>query len=259
MTVLALLILVVLWIVVLTPGMIGKLREKRSTESIDSFHHRLHLLERTGPKIVAPAYRLQTVQSSTGSGPGASGLPSVSSMPGRANLVLLRPVDGGDLPRDDDEVVDDRNGGHYQRVFTDRADRAEVTPSVAPSGPTPRQREARRRRRDILTGLLVTLLCTGLLGIIHSLRALWIVTAIAAVALAGFVALAAYATALATQQDQDLRARQSLETSGDPRARAVAGYPGAWDDDSDEARFDQSVHEPDYYDWDDGPRQVAAR
>jgi len=253
-TVLVLLILVVLWIVVLTPGMVGKLREKRSTESIDSFHHRLHLLERTGPKIVAPAYRLQTAQSHTGATPGASGLPSVSSMPGRANLVLLRPVEGGGGPADDAQVVDERHGGHYQRVLGGQPDLA--APVLSPAGPDLRRREARRRRRDILTGLLVTLACTGLLGIIHSLRALWIVTVVSAVALAAFVALAAYATALATQQHQDLRMQRGLRTDGDPLVRAAAGYPGGWDDEPDDGTSEVAAEQG--YDevWE--PRRAAA-
>ncbi len=255
MTVVVLLILVVLWIVVLTPGMVGKLREKRSTESIDSFHHRLHLLERTGPKIVAPAYRLQTAQSHTGATPGASGLPSVSSMPGRANLVLLRPVDGGG-PGDDAQVVDERHGGHYQRVLSTQPDLA--APVLAPSGPDPRRREARRRRRDILTGLLVTLVCTGLLGIIHSLRALWIVTVVSAVALAAFVALAAYATALATQEHQDLRMQRGLRADTDPLDRAAAGYPGGWDDEPGDG-LDEDGGDGQGFDEEWEPRRAAAR
>jgi len=253
-TVLVLLILVVLWIVVLTPGMVGKFREKRSTESIDSFHHRLHLLERTGPKIVAPAYRLQTAQSSTGAAPGASGLPSVSSMPGRANLVLLRPVEG-EGPGDDAQVVDERHGGHYQRVLSEQPDL--VAPVLAPAGPDLRRREARRRRRDILTGLLVTLVCTGLLGIIHSLRALWIVTVISAVALAAFVALAAYATALATQQHEDLRMQRRLRPDADPLVRAAAGYPGGWDDEPGDGTDPLAVEGQGYDEvWE--PRRAAA-
>lgn len=256
MTGLVLLILVVLWIVVLTPGMIGRLREKRSTESIESFHHRLHLLERTGPKIVAPAYRLQTAQSSIVAAPGTSGLLSVSSMPGRANLVLLRPVDGREGAGDDGQVVDDRDGGHYRRVLSDRPDPGPA--AVAPSGPDPRQREARRRRRDILTGLLVTLVSTGLLGIIHSLRALWIVTVISAVALAAFVALAAYATALATQQHQDIRVRRAVGTAGDPLARAAAGYPGGWDDEPAETPFELPGDDTAYDDGEYVPKRAAA-
>ena len=253
MTILVLLILVVLWIVVLTPGMVGKLREKRSTGSIDSFHHSLHLLERTGPKIVAPAYRLQTARSSTGATPGASGLPSVSSMPGRANLVLLRPVDGDEAPVEDEALVDEPGAAHYERVPIGSPD---VASTAGPLGPEPRQREARRRRRDILTGLLATIACTGLLGLIHSLRALWIVTLVATVALAGFVALAAYATALASQHQQDLRLRRDLEARTDPRARAAAGYPGAWDDEPVGIGFDAADGSGD---WEYESREAAAR
>lgn len=59
MTDLVVLVLVVLWIAVLTPRLVRHFREGRSQDSIDSFHEQLHLLERTGPKLVEPAYRLE--------------------------------------------------------------------------------------------------------------------------------------------------------------------------------------------------------
>ena len=126
----------------------------------------------------------------------------------------------------------------------------------APSGASARRC---RRRRDILTGLLATFICTGLLGLVHSLQALWIVTVLSGVALAGFVALAAYATALAAQEQQDLRLRRSL---GAPRTlvdRASAGYPGAWDDLGTGASWEISGDESDSYGWEDEPRRVAVR
>ena len=58
-----LILVAVLWIAVLVPSVISKLSERRSAGSIDHFHERLDLLERTGPKLVAPAYRLTGTQS----------------------------------------------------------------------------------------------------------------------------------------------------------------------------------------------------
>ena len=253
MTILVLLILVVLWIVVLTPGMVGKLREKRSTGSIDSFHHSLHLLERTGPKIVAPAYRLQTARSSTGATPVLRACPRSRACPGGPTWSSCGRSTGTRPPsrtrRWSTSPGPPTTSGYRSAAPTWRA-------LPGPSVPSPRQREARRRRRDILTGLLATIACTGLLGLIHSLRALWIVTLVATVALAGFVALAAYATALASQHQQDLRLRRDLEARTDPRARAAAGYPGAWDDEPVGIGFDAADGSGD---WEYESREAAAR
>jgi len=221
-----LLILAVLWIVVLAPGFMKRLTARRSTESIESFHHQLHLLERTGPKLVAPAYRLQTVESGTGMAPGASGFPSVTSMPGRPNLVLLRPVGEADAQRlDADEVVDAPDGGHYARVAAERP--AEPEPvALGPAGPDPYKRElARRRRRDVLLVLVLTVVSSAVLGMIHSLRPLWVVTILSGLALAAYVGLIAYAQSLNEQTR-----RADPRRTADASARAGAGYPGAWDD-----------------------------
>ena len=63
-----LILVAVLWIAVLVPSVISKLSERRSAGSIDHFHQRLDLLERTGPKLVAPAYRLTGTESSSATG-----------------------------------------------------------------------------------------------------------------------------------------------------------------------------------------------
>ena len=77
-----LLILVVLWIVVLAPAFVKKYLERRSTVSIDSFHERLHLLERTGPKLVAAAYRLETAAVAAPGWPsGSRGFPPSPAVP----------------------------------------------------------------------------------------------------------------------------------------------------------------------------------
>jgi hypothetical protein len=60
---LVVLVLVVLWVAVLTPRLLRHLREVRSIDSIESFHEQLHLLERAGPKLVEPAYRLEVPDS----------------------------------------------------------------------------------------------------------------------------------------------------------------------------------------------------
>ncbi|HVX21278.1 MAG TPA: hypothetical protein VHB02_08015 [Acidimicrobiales bacterium] len=256
------LILVALWLVVLAPAFVKRLLESRSTGSIDSFHRSLHLLERTGPKLVAPAYRLDTAHSTTGLAPGQSGLPAVSSMPGRPNLVLLQPVDdagagGGDgepvdgadradrvggTSRTGDpsgtvagiggEVVADASGRHYLRMHPLPADpdlfAAGHTPSLASRAAEYRAEQARRRRRDILFGLAGTVTITALLGIVDALHPLWVLSVLAGIALAAYVGLAAYA--------QSLRhGRGHARTSAAATRSAVAGRgspavaDGDWD------------------------------
>jgi hypothetical protein len=230
--VLLLLILVVLWIVVLAPGFVKRHFEKRSTESIESFHERLHLLERTGPKIVAPAYRLESSEAPAAP-QSASGYPAISSRP---NLVLLRPV-ADDGYRD---VVEADDGVHYERITSlatpvPRDDRR----SQAEERRRRQERIARQRRRDLVLGLGATLVVTGLLGLIGALHLLWIVTALAAAALVSYVGLVAYAQTLVPDRRR----------SG-PGARVGVAAPGVREESPLNSEAVEEYQEP---------RQAAAR
>ena len=256
----ALLILVAaLWGIVLLPTLLKRRTQRRQVGSIDHFHHQLHLLEQAGPKIVAPAYRLETAQSQGGMAVGASGYPAISSSSARPNLVLLRPVAPGQAG--EDEVIDDATGDHYQRVgtpsraglaasATEPASRAEDRRRELPThgdAEAARRREARLRRRNFLALLVGTMVFTGLLGLVPSLHGLWVVTVMSVVGLAGYVTLAAMAMRndLAVPSVGALRGvgrsrrvaahaapfgmGAEIEDAG-RRSRAVAGYPGAWDE-----------------------------
>ncbi len=268
----ALLILVAaLWGVVLLPTLLKRRSERRQVGSIEHFHHQLHLLDRAAPKIVSPAYRLETAQSRSGIAVGASGYPAISSQPERPNLVLLRPVAPGEVA--EDEVVDEATGDHYQRV---RPPQLSAVPAAAPAPeptPTPElasdpvseaerrmlralerdhvlHHEARRRRRNFLGLLAGTTVFTLLLGLVPSLHVLWVVTVLCAVAFAAYVTLAFYAS---RNELRDLpvasrsaarvpsgraaahAARRSDDGYGGRHSLAVAGYPGAWDDELESA------------------------
>lgn len=251
----ALLILIAaLWGVVLLPTLLKRRTEKRQVGSIDHFHHQLHLLERAGPKIVSPAYRLETAEAQGAMSVGASGYPAISSIPKRPNLVLLRPVAPGEAA--DDEVVDDATGDHYQRVAPPAlAEMPPQEPVVSPhevehrrpgdaDADHARLREARRRRRDFVALLLGTMVFTALLGLVPSLHLLWAVTVMSALGLGAYVTVAA----MATRYDVDLApARRTgarplrrapragtapavVDVDAGRRSLATAGFPGAWDE-----------------------------
>lgn len=210
------LVLVFLWIAVLTPRLVRHFREGRSQYSIESFHEQLHLLERTGPKLVEPAYRLEAPSGDTGD-PALSVVEGTGAAQATPHLV--------------------RGVRHRQSSW--------------------QRRRTRRRRRDLLLGLLGVAAVTGGLGALHALHLLWAVTGISALALTGYIALAAYAQMLHADRDagrpvsqrpasapgvpwRDLRPRHApaaatspavaVLSASSPRA-ARAGYPGAWDDD----------------------------
>jgi hypothetical protein len=212
---LVVLVLVGLWIAVLTPRLVRHFREGRSRSSIESFHEQLHLLEKTGPKLVEPAHRLEVPEIGT----AAPGLALVDeSGVARATPSLVR-------------------GVRQKQSSWER-------------------RRSRRRRRDLLLGLVAVATITGGLGAMHALHLLWAITGVSALAIAGYIALAAYAQMLHADLDaarpvspplpeappvapRPSRPRHASTTAtpaveilsaGSPRA-ARAGYPGAWDDD----------------------------
>lgn len=256
----ALLILIAaLWGIVLLPTLLKRRTARRQVGSIDHFHHQLHLLEQAGPKIVAPAYRLETAESQVTMAVGASGYPTISSAPARPNLVLLRPVAPGQAG--DDEVVDDATGDHYQRVRPPAlvgvpAPGADAEPKhtaverrrgPAADAEHARLREARLRRRNFLALLVGTMVFTGLLGLVPSLHGLWVITAMSALGLAAYVTLAVMAMRNDVDAARVARAgarwgrrlppkMPSVTTVDSRQSLAAAGFPGAWDNLDDGAQ-----------------------
>ncbi len=88
MTDLVVLVLVILWVAVLTPRLVRHFSEVRSIDSIESFHEQLHLLERAGPKLVEPAYRLEVPDSDR----SFAGLALVSGSAAHATPRLVQGV-----------------------------------------------------------------------------------------------------------------------------------------------------------------------
>lgn len=161
------LFLVVIWIAVLAPGLIRRFKESSSQSSIDDFHQQLHLLERAGPKLVEPAYRLAAGEDDSGI-PAPAGRPGQSEGGPATGLVLLDP-----------EVTQTRSTQPMVRTASRRS-------AIA-------TRRARKRRRDVLLGAMATAVLTGVLGAMHALHLLWAVTGVSVLAIAAYIGLAAYA------------------------------------------------------------------
>ena len=163
LTIVVFLILVVVWAVVLTPGLIRRRHEHRSSgDSVGEFHHHLRVLQRTGPTLVRPAYRLGTAlpdASPTGAGRRPMGHVAARG-PG---LVLVRPDGVPPSPPRDEE----------------RAPASRVDPYFRPA--------ACRRRRDVLLWMLSAVFASALVGAIPALRPALGVTALALVVSAAYV------------------------------------------------------------------------
>jgi hypothetical protein len=216
--VILLVVVVLLWLAVLAPSAWRRFGERQSVGSIDHFHHQLQLLEHAGPKTVAPAYRLHTA---TPGGAVGSTVPTVDSS--RPKLVLLRPTEN---PAAAD--VDDGEGGHYERVGV--LDRPEpvCVPDDGADLSAYRRGQARQRCTLLLRCLTGVALSTAVIGLVPGLHLAWVVTAFSGLAALGLLALMAYAREL-----EDRRHRRALRAAGPlrPPSAAVAGYPGAWDED----------------------------
>ena len=257
MALVVLLILAMVWILVLAPAGWKKLSGRHAGASIESFHHELRLLEHSGPKLIAPAFRLETAQAGGSAAPPRSGYPTVSSMPGHRPLVLLQanaemggtghaagyangyatdPATGRATGYADSGTIRPDGGWETGRAASGPIRRGsgwEVRPRTGAS------RRARHRRRNTLGVLAGTALGTGLLGLAPSMHVVWILTGLSAVALAGYLGLAAYAQTLVAAGGGDARAalaRPPVRSSGgwydvDDRAQVGWGGDGYEDDD----------------------------
>ena len=236
------LILVVLWGVVLAPGVLRRVRSQASHQSIDSFHHSLHLLETSGPKFVEPAYRLVGAHGSDSEAPSL-----------RPRLVLLRPIGQEEEAEmhdhDADYYVDDAEDNRYERYYYEGAD--EGFGASLPAEAYGR-RMAARRRRDILFGLVGTVVVTAILSMVIS-ALIWL-TLLSALALVAYVGLMSYAAI-----NGDIGAGRLSTDRGRFVARGVAesyGDDDRWDEDD---RFDEGYAAVDGDGWWDQPRRAVGR
>ena len=235
------LILCVLWGLVLAPTAVRKFKRQASHQSIDSFHHSLHTLERSGPKIVEPAYRLV--------GGGSVSIINPMASTERPRLVLLRPPGQEEettMSNHFDDYLDEAHDATYL-VDEERAYGFERGASLQSDSHS--RRGAARRRRSILFGLVGSVVLTGLIGIFASF--FFVLTAIAAVALVAYVGLMSYVVVSGAE------AAQRTPPVERHVAHATAwGDESSWDEDDEweTVAWDQAGDG-----WWDEPRRAVGR
>jgi len=173
LTIVVLLILGVVWAAVLAPSLLRRRSERRSGDSIGEFHHQLRVLRRTGPPVVAPAFRLMT------SLPEESSRRDVRPAPGSGRgLILIRP---------------DATPSHPAASVSTRRPERYFSP------------EACKRRRDVLGAMACVIFGSGVLGAIPVLRPLLGLTAFAVVVCVVYVVTLVRLGGRATERAAKLR------------------------------------------------------
>lgn len=272
------LILVVLWGVVLGPSIYRRIRSADSDRSITSFHRSLSFLERSGPKVVEPAYRLSD---------GANPLPTPrvarpQPLPriAQPTLVLLGPDGqrGEEVMKDsyrdyyeEDEYgyLDDAGHDAYEEHVDERGyDYDDRRPSplsrfnFSGEAVVLSRRDAARRRRNILFGLLGAIVVTALIGFFISF--FLYLTLLSAIALVAYVGLMAYA---AKNEMFGEKGYERHVARGVASIDASAHYDEYYEERYREPVASTRAHHDDYFEdeeidddgWWDQPRQAAAR
>jgi len=176
--------------------------------SISHFHHQLRVLEQSSPQpLVTPAYRLRSVDGSFpvpggGDGSGASAAPKLSvvgadQLPRPALAFLGRDPSGAD-----DQPTGPAAGSMAGSV-TGPMDGGPFGASARPPDATARHR-ARRRRRDMLSGLTLFFATTVLIGFIPGATAAWVLSLVSGLALAVYVALLVRMRQMAEERERKL-------------------------------------------------------
>jgi hypothetical protein len=195
LTIVVLLILVVVWAVVLVPGLLRRRLEARSDDSIGHFHRQLRVLERTGPTLVEGAARWRATQPT---GPIASGRPG-AVVSKRHGLVLVRPDAVSSIVP-------------AETSFTARP----TDPYFHPG--------ACRRRRDVLAAMVCVVLGSGLLAFIPMLRPILGVTAFAVLITVTYMAMLVRMRSRAIERIEKLRYLPEPEASSDVAIQRTAAH-----------------------------------
>jgi hypothetical protein len=251
-------IILVAWVVILGPSMIKRRARSGGDQSITHFHHQLRILEHSAPEpIVAPAYRLRTVD--------GSGSATAISYPDRGVRPKLTVVGAKQLPRpalaflgepapapgvtptaealraprdvvpddhppdrfDDGYAVHDGGPTTAGRVRPARDEWA--GPGAPPvvfeggaRGDALARTQARRRRRDTLSVLVAAFVLSLLAGAVTGASAALALCALVGVTLVAYVALLAHLRRRAFERERKLH---YLDGRDDRRPARTGGPP----------------------------------
>lgn len=263
-----LVILAVGWLVVLGPSLLRRRSQHGDgVSSISHFHRQLRVLEHSGGQpIVLPAYRLHSVDDPQKD--SARRYPDVAAVP------VLTVVGADRLPK---PALAFLAGDKPDRSDGDRA-----APSHGSGGLDVRHRPiaeprsldsearmlARRRRRDTLTVLGLLVVASFLIGFVPGAGLAWVVTVIAGMALAAYVAMLVHLRALAEERDRKLHylrptmvdERTWWEHSASTTRHGDVGFGDSCDQDVE--YDDRSIGDPHAYEASrlaHPARQLAAR
>jgi hypothetical protein len=199
-------IILVAWAVILGPNL-WKRRSRTvgGISSISHFHRQLRVLEHSSPEpLVAPAYRLRTVDGEGASGPAAD-RPEV-----RAVVPKLTVVGADQLPRPALAFLG-------EPVGEPPAGSAPASPragSPGPTGsgrPTPRPADgharalARRRRRDTLGVLTLVFVVSLMIGSVSGATMVWALCLVSGLVLVAYVSLLVRMRQMAEERERKLR------------------------------------------------------
>ena len=187
-----------------------RLSKRRMVDGVSSvvhFHHQLRVLEHsTPPPIVAPAFRLRSID-----GNGELGSESIEDrpvltvvgadkLPKPALAFLAEPTGTGTV---ETECDGRRPWDELERLYTQVAPPA---PSVRTARPDTFSRHlVRRRRRDTLAVLSVAVVASFAIGMVPGTGPVWIITAVPLAALVAYVALLVRYRRLAEERTRKLR------------------------------------------------------
>jgi hypothetical protein len=206
-------IMVVAWVIILGPSLLRRRARGGGVNSISHFHRQLRVLEHSAPEpIVAPAYRLRAVA-------GSAGVGDRSAADGPEAAPVLTVVGANDLPRPALAFLGEDPGPAAPSMAGRPGYPAPPRGAAAPSRPGPRaggargsrrpeasisRRRACRRRRDTLGVLSLTVVLSALIGLVAGVHLVWAVTALAGVALVGYVALLVHLRREAEEREHTL-------------------------------------------------------
>ena len=212
-------IILMAWAVILGPNL-WKRRSRTvgGISSISHFHRQLRVLEHSSPEpLVAPAYRLRTVDGTGASGPG-SDRPEVRALAPKLTVVgadqLPRPAlaflgEPAATPSATPTPTDSAAASHPAGPNRIGPVPAAEAPGPRPARSTPRPADAhagaRRRRRDTLGVLSLVFVVSLMIGFVPGATVVWALSLVSGVALVAYVALLVRMRQMAEERERKLR------------------------------------------------------